>query len=164
LDSGGIREGLRGRQQNRAKRHRIEHFPFLKEDTLQKAAEMGVPVCSQPFAIDFRADDFISRNNRLTQKQIQTFCPSKAMLKDGISLAFGADVPALPSHKPLDSIRSAMTRRTAKGRQLDEGERLTFLEALQVHTLGSSFAAFDEKELGSLEPGKAADFVIWNRT
>jgi hypothetical protein len=152
-----------GKQKNREKRHRIEHFPFFKEDTLQKAAEMGVPVCSQPYAIDFRADDFIGRNDRLTKKQIQTFCPCKSMLKEGIPLAFGADVPAFPSMRPLDSIRSAMTRRTDKGRQLDEGERLTFMEALKVHTLGSAYSAFDEKELGSLEPGKAADFVVWNR-
>lgn len=152
-----------GTRQNRERRHRIEHFPFYKLDTLRKASEMGVPVCQQPYAIDFRADDFIGRNDRLTQQQIRTFCPCKTMLKEGVPLAFGADVPAFPSHKPLDSIRSAMTRRTDKGRQLDEGERLTFLEALRVHTLGSAYGAFDEKELGSLEPGKAADFVVWNR-
>ena len=152
-----------GRRQNRERRHRIEHFPFFKEDTLRKAAEMGVPVCSQPYAIDFRADDFIGRNDRLTRQQIQTFCPCKTMLKEGIPLAFGADVPAFPSMRPLASIRRAMSRKTAKGRQLDVGERLTFMEALRVHTLGSAYAASDEKELGSLEPGKAADFVVWNR-
>jgi predicted amidohydrolase YtcJ len=37
------------------------------------------------------------------------------------------------------------------------------MDALRIHTLGSAYAAFDEKELGSLAPGKLADFIIWNR-
>jgi predicted amidohydrolase YtcJ len=147
----------------REKRHRIEHFPFYKADSIKKAADMGVPVCSQPYAIDFRVDDFARSNNRLTQKQIDMFVPLKTMIRDGIPLAFGADVPAFPSLRPLDSIKSAMTRRTQAGRQLDTGERIPFMDALKVHTIGSAYAASDEKTLGSLEPGKIADLAVWNR-
>lgn len=37
------------------------------------------------------------------------------------------------------------------------------MEPRRHHTLGSAYAAFDEKELGSLEAGKCADFVVWDR-
>ncbi len=32
-----------------------------------------------------------------------------------------------------------------------------------VHTLGNAYAAFDEQDVGSLQPGKLADLVIWDR-
>jgi predicted amidohydrolase YtcJ len=147
----------------REKRHRIEHFPFYKSDSIRKAADMGVPVCTQPYTIDFRVDDFAVRNNRLSPKQIDSMVPLKTFIKEGVHLAFGADVPAFPSNRPLDSIKSAMTRKTQGGRQLDMAEAITFMDALRVHTIGSAYAASDEKDLGSLAPGKAADFVVWNR-
>ncbi|HPA21185.1 MAG TPA: amidohydrolase [Verrucomicrobiae bacterium] len=147
----------------RQRRHRIEHFPFYKADSIRRASAMGVPVCEQPYAIDFRVDDFTKKLTFLSKKQIDSMVPLKSMLREGVRLAFGADVPAFPSHRPLDSIRSAMSRTTGEGRKLDATERLTFMEALRIHTLGSAYAAFDENELGSLRPGKWADFVIWNK-
>jgi len=152
-----------GAARARERRHRIEHFPFLKQDSIRRAAEMNVPVCEQPYAIDFRVDDFVEKNDRLTDAQIRTFVPLKTMLREGVPLAFGADVPAFPSHRPLDSIRSAMSRTTGRGRRLDAVESLSFMEALRIHTMGGAYAAFDEMELGSLEPGKHADFAIWNK-
>ncbi len=151
-----------GAAQARPRRHRIEHFPFRKLDSIQKAAAMNVPVCSQPTSIDFRVDDFQRRLVRSFEKYISTFVPVKTFLKEGVPLALGADVPAFPYFDPLDALRCAMSRKTSGGLQLDQSESISFLEGLKVHTLGSAYAAFDEKELGSLEPGKAADFVIWN--
>jgi predicted amidohydrolase YtcJ len=124
---------------------------------------MGVPVCQQPFLIDFRVDDFARRLGEVAREYLPSIAPLRTMQSEGVPLAIGADVPAFPSMAPLDSIRCAMERRTGKGRQLDDDESVSFLDALRIHTIGNAYAAFDERELGSLEPGKAADFVIWNR-
>ncbi|MCX7019404.1 MAG: amidohydrolase [bacterium] len=147
----------------RRRRHRIEHFPFRKADALRRAAELGVPVCEQPNIIEVKADDIREKFGSTNQAYLHTMVPLRSFIKDGVPVAFGADVPAFPSHLPLDSIRSAIDRMTLSGRQLDPAESVSFLEALRIHTLGSAYAAFDEKELGSLEPGKYADFVIWDR-
>lgn len=79
--------------------------------------------------------------------------PSASFRRAGVKLSFSADVPASPNHRPLDSIR------TASGARLDPSESITFLEALQAHTLNTAYAAFDERELGSIEVGKQADFT-----
>jgi predicted amidohydrolase YtcJ len=54
-----------------------------------------------------------------------------------------------------------MDRTTSSGRRLAQSESVSFMEALRHHTAGGPYAAFDEDDLGTLEPGKCADFVIW---
>jgi len=150
----------------RKMRHRIEHFPFRKMDSIRKAADLGVPVCTQPALIDVRADDFVRDFGRLGKqgKQlVETMVPLKTFQKEHVTACFGADVPAFPSYRPLDSIRCAMERKTPGGTQLDTGEAVSFLEALRMHTLESARAASDEEKLGSIEPGKQADLVVWNQ-
>ena len=56
-----------------------------------------------------------------------------------------------------------MDRRTSSGRKLNADEAESFLDALHTHTLSSAYAAFDDDDLGSLSPGKHADFVIWDK-
>ena len=110
-----------------------------------------------------RAEDFLKKfSDRATRKLVDTMIPLRSFLRQGVRLSFGADVPAFPSHSPLDSIRTAMYRRTPAGRRLDTSEAIGFLDALKIHTAGGAWASFDEDEIGTLEPGKLADFVIWN--
>ncbi len=142
------------------RRHRIEHYPFRKMDSVKRTAELGVAVCVQPEYIRLKAADFAENFER---ELVETMVPLRTFTKEGVHVAYGADVPAFPSHSPLDSIRGAMDRKTEKGQTLDKSEAVSFMEALRHHTLGSAYAAFDEKDLGSLEDGKCADFVIWNR-
>ncbi|MBE7557618.1 amidohydrolase family protein [bacterium] len=144
------------------RRHRIEHYCFRKLDSIRRTAEMGVPVCTQPNWIEVKADDIAEKLGQSGSETVGSTLPLKTFANEGVHVALGADVPAFPSHSPLDSIRSAMERRTGRGRYLDRSEAVTFLEALKMHTLSSAYAAFDEKDLGSLEAGKCADFVVWN--
>jgi predicted amidohydrolase YtcJ len=143
----------------RNRRHRIEHFPFLKLDSIRRSVEYGTPVCSQPEMISVRGDELLEKSDR---KLVNTITPIATFINEGANICFGADVPAFPSYKPWDSIRTAIIRKTERGKQLEESERISFLEGLRCHTLNAAYSAFDEKELGSLEVGKRADFVIWN--
>jgi predicted amidohydrolase YtcJ len=43
---------------------------------------------------------------------------------------------------------------------LDPGGKITLPEAIEAYTMGSAFAEFQEKEKGSITPGKLADMVI----
>ena len=61
---------------------------------------------------------------------------------------------------PLLGIRDAILRRTGEGRVLGPGERLRARDALAIYTRGAAFAMHREDEIGSLEPGKLADFTV----
>ena len=77
-------------------------------------------------------------------------------------IAGGSDAPVAPPN-PLDGIHSAVTRTNGKlepkGGFFPENA-LTREEALKAYTIWGAYAQFTEKEKGSLEPGKLADFVI----
>jgi predicted amidohydrolase YtcJ len=65
---------------------------------------------------------------------------------------------------PLVGIRDAALRRTASGRVLGPGERLATADALALYTTEAAFAMHRERDIGSLEPGKLADFVVLDRS
>lgn len=144
----------------RRRRHRIEHFPFRKMDSIRRSAEYGTPVCSQPEMIIVRGDELLVKSDR---KLVESIIPVASFIKEGAHICFGADVPAFPSYRPFDSIGTAMLRKTEKGKQLERSEQISFLQGLKCHTIDAAYAGFDEKDLGSLEVGKKADFVIWNK-
>jgi len=144
----------------RERRHRIEHFIFHKADSIARAGDMGIPVCTQPAWIPVRAAELAKV---VGLDQVSRMIPLRSFRDAGVELSFGADVPASPTHLPLDSIRSAMTRQTAGGAKLDQAECVTFMEALEGHTIAAAYAAFDEKDMGSIEPGKYADLAVWSQ-
>ncbi len=77
----------------------------------------------------------------------------------------GSDFP-VEEVNPLISFHSAVTRQDASG--WPEGgwypdQVMTREEALRSMTIWPAYAAFQEKELGSLSPGKYADFAVLDR-
>jgi predicted amidohydrolase YtcJ len=54
-------------------------------------------------------------------------------------------------------------RRTTAGRVIGPDERLVARDALALHTTGGAFAMHRETQIGSLEPGKLADFTVLDR-
>jgi predicted amidohydrolase YtcJ len=80
----------------------------------------------------------------------------------GIRVAGSSDAPVITAD-PLIGIRDAVLRRTSGGRVLGPGEVLTVREALAMYTTEAAFAMHRERDIGSLEPGKLADFVVLDR-
>jgi len=77
----------------------------------------------------------------------------------GITVAGSSDAPVITAD-PLVGIRDAVVRRTGDGRVLGPAERLSARDALELYTTQAAFASHREDEIGSLEPGKFADFVV----
>jgi predicted amidohydrolase YtcJ len=60
----------------------------------------------------------------------------------------------------MDTLASAIARRTRAGSPIGTDQSLTLAEALFAHTIDAAYALFLEDRLGSLEAGKAADVVV----
>jgi len=71
----------------------------------------------------------------------------------------GSDSPVTP-YQPLLGIWSSVTRQTNGAGVQGEAWKITPEQALQMYTLGSAYAAFEEHIKGSITPGKLADLVV----
>jgi predicted amidohydrolase YtcJ len=137
------------------RRHRIEHAGAMYPALAARAAELGIVVASQPGFLSTLGDGFAAAFPE-SSDQLYAFASWR---RAGIPVAGSSDAPVITA-SPLVGIRDAVLRRTADGRVLGPGERLTARDALAMYTRAAAFAMHREDEIGSLEPGKLADFVV----
>jgi predicted amidohydrolase YtcJ len=89
----------------------------------------------------------------------------RSLLDARAPLAFGSDWFVAPP-TPLEGIYAAVTRRTLDGAHPDgwvPEQRMTVDQALRAYTAGGAFAEFAERDRGTLEAGKLADFALIDR-
>jgi len=140
-------------------RHRIEHAQIVALEDIPRFAELGVIASMQP---THATSDMYWAEDRVGPERIRGGYAWRSFLESGARLAFGSDFP-VEQVDPLLGFYAAVTRQDAEG--WPEGgwypeQRLTREEALRAFTLDAAYAAFQEDDLGSIEPGKYADFVI----
>jgi predicted amidohydrolase YtcJ len=139
-------------------RHQIIHCYFPSDEALQKIAELGVMVNTQPSFLYWLGDSFIEA---LGEERAARCMPLRTMLDRGIPVGNSTDAPVTP---PLPTIvlYACVARRTIKGESMGSDEAITPLQALRTYTAVAARHAFMEDKIGSLEPGKYADIAVWN--
>ena len=75
--------------------------------------------------------------------------------------AFSSDCPVVPG-SPLDGIYASMMRSTPSDRILNRSERIDAEAALYAYTAAPAYATKTERDRGSIEIGKLADFTVLN--
>ena len=140
------------------RRHRIEHGGAMYPPLITRAAALGIVVVSQPGFFSTLGDGFAAA---FPDRGDQLY-PFGSWLRAGIAAAGSSDAPVITAD-PLMGIRDAVLRRTGEGRVLGPAERLAAGDALALYTRGAAFAMHREGEIGSLEPGKLADFVVLDK-
>jgi predicted amidohydrolase YtcJ len=102
---------------------------------------------------------------RIGHERARTSYAFRTFLDHHVHLAFGTDWDIAPLN-PLLDIYAAVTRETIDGKH-PQGwfpeQKLSVGEAVRAYTVGLAYAAFKERELGTLTPGKLADYVVLDR-
>jgi predicted amidohydrolase YtcJ len=137
------------------RRHRIEHGGAMYPPLTARAAALGIVMVSQPGFISTLGDGFAEAFGDQGD-QLYAFA---SWQRAGLTVAGSSDAPVITAD-PLVGLRDAILRRTGTGRLLGPGERLPAAGALALYTTQAAFAAHREREIGSLEAGKHADFVV----
>lgn len=144
---------------NQPGRHRIEHAQILQLDDIEAFAESGIIASVQP---THATSDMPWAEDRVGADRIRGAYAWRRLLDAGARIALGSDFP-VERPDPLAGIYAAVTRQDATGRPAGGwygNQVLTRAEALRGFTLDAAYAGFMEDEVGSLEVGKRADFVV----
>ncbi|WP_439533610.1 amidohydrolase [Polymorphobacter sp.] len=134
----------------------LHHFSVKPpEVTLDKMVKYNIGVASQPgflLSLGSYADEALETEREETQN------PVASLVRKGIRVSFGSDAGP---YGPIAGIYAAVTRKSWNGtvKGLKE-EGVSVADALRMHTLEAAYLTFDDKKLGSIEPGKAADFAV----
>ncbi|MFZ5434074.1 MAG: amidohydrolase [Calditrichota bacterium] len=143
-------------------RPRIEHVQHLRERDIKRFAELNVIASMQP--IHCRADmRFVEP--RLGAERARFSYTWRSLLNAGATLAFGSDWP-IEELSPITGIHAAVTRLDENGNPpggWQPQECISAEEALKAYTSGGAFAAFWERERGTIEVGKQADLTVLSR-
>ncbi|MEZ5892104.1 MAG: amidohydrolase [Parvularculaceae bacterium] len=142
-----------------SRRYRIEHFQHPTRAAIARAARDGVIASMQPY---HAIDDGRWAEKRIGPERVKTTYAFRTILDDGGVLTFGSDWPVAPL-SPIEGVYAAVTRATIDGANpggWQPQEKISVDEALTAYTASNAYAGFQESDLGKIEPGMAADFVI----
>jgi predicted amidohydrolase YtcJ len=140
------------------RRFRIEHAQHLRQQDIQRFAKLKVIASVQPYHL---FDDGAWAENKIGKERVKEAFSYKSLLDAGVILSLGSDWTVAPLN-PLLGIYAAVTRHTSDGRNPEgwiPGQKINVEEAIKGYTINNAYASFQENILGSIEPGKLADFV-----
>ncbi|MGI9327557.1 MAG: amidohydrolase [Pseudomonadales bacterium] len=136
-------------------RHYLNHFTIMPSaDTMRSMASHEIHITQQPnftYTLEGRYRDY------LDGERLSTNNPLRSPMDHGVHLALSSDI--LPMG-PMLGIYAAVSRKGASGTVYAADEALSVAEAIQGYTLNGALLTFEERDKGSLEVGKFADFVI----
>ena len=155
-------EALIRETDSRALRHRVEHAQVLRFEDILRFSELGVIASMQ--ATHATSDKNMAQD-RLGEVRIQGAYAWRKLLDAGAVIANGSDFP-VESPNPFWGLHAAVTRQDQNneppGGWFPE-ERMTVEEAFASFTIDAAYAGHQEELLGTLEPGKKADFLFIDR-
>ena len=79
--------------------------------------------------------------------------------RSGVNIGIGSDSPVIPMN-PMNAIYGGVTRKTASGNTLNPTEAVSVENIIRMYTLGSAYAATEEKMKGCIKLGYKADLIL----
>jgi len=146
----------------------VTHCNFMTESAIDQMAAHGIVADLQPAWLYLDGKTLLKQfgDERLTY-----FQPYRTLFEKGVKVGGGSDhmqkVGSLRSVNPYNPFLGIWTTLTRVPRwqasELHPEQIITREQALALYTIQNAWLTFEEKEKGSLEPGKLADFIVIDR-
>jgi predicted amidohydrolase YtcJ len=146
----------------------ISHSNFMSREAVEQAARLGVSLDIQPAWLYLDTRTLVAH---FGYDRLRYFQPLRTCFELGAVAGGGSDhmqkIGSLRSNNPYDPFLGIWTTITRKARwydgQLHPEEALTREQAIRFYTRNNAHVLRLDKEVGSLEPGKRADFIVLDR-
>lgn len=146
----------------------ITHCNFLDLDAIAKMRELGIVADLQPAWLWL---DGATLEKHFGAERLTYFQPYKTLFEQGVIAGGGSDhmqrigsLRAVNPYNPFLGLWIVLTRQPRRAdRPLHAEQIITRQQALRLYTINNAWLTFEEREKGSLEPGKLADFVVLNK-
>jgi len=146
----------------------ITHANFMSAAMIQKMKELGIVVDLQP---DWLWLDGATLRKQFGNERMTYFQPYKSLFEAGVPVGGGSDhmqkIGSLRSINPYNPFLGMWITLTRQPRWIDQPlhpeQRISREQAIRLYTINNAYLTFEEKEKGSLEKGKLADFIVLDK-
>jgi len=148
-------------------RHYPDHNGLPTVEQLNRFAELNGLIGFAPY-FGFTFPGIHESYEQFTgPERLQRLQPLRTALDAGLIVATGTDWASLPQI-PFSIIEGMVHRRNpwvTEGESVvnNADEAITLEEAIRIYTLGGAYALLREDDMGSIETGKYADFIVLDR-
>jgi predicted amidohydrolase YtcJ len=140
-------------------RWRVEHAQIVDRADIPRFAKLGVIPSMQP---SHAISDLFFAPARLGMERLTGAYAWQSFLKSGAIICGGSDAP-VERGEPMIEFYAAVARKSIKGESSESWhpeQAVSREQALKMFTIWPAYAAFEEKDKGSIEVGKLADFTV----
>lgn len=151
----GVREALNAIEEKGSSngRHRITHIEYVNQSDYSRFKELNVTADAQ-VAGDFTNPENWHDNDEFVQPMLNnSIVPIKDLNSAGARITLSSDWD-VSSLNPFIGIQNAVTR---------SPQEISLENAIKAYTINAAYVMRQEDKVGSLEVGKAADFIILNQ-
>jgi predicted amidohydrolase YtcJ len=138
-------------------RHTVQHCQLTTRAQYRRMAALGM--CANIFTNHLFYWGDQHRDFTVGPERARRMDACNTALREGVSFSIHSDAPVTPLG-PLHTSWCAVNRVTATGDVLGEDEKIPVIDALHAVTIGAAHQIKMDHDVGSIEPGKLADFAV----
>ncbi len=143
----------------------ITHCNFMSLEAIQQMQQLGIVADLQPAWLWL---DGATLRKQFGEDRLTYFQPYRSLLEHNVIVGGGSDhmqkIGSLRSVNPYNPFLGMWITLARQPRRTDQPlhaeQKISREQALRLYTINNAFLTFEEKEKGSLEVGKLADFVV----
>jgi predicted amidohydrolase YtcJ len=146
----------------------ISHANFMTAEAIEKMHKLGIVADMQPVWIYL---DGATLTAHFGDARLSYFQPYKTLFERGVVVGGGSDhmqkiepERSINRYSPFLGMAMTLSRQPRwTDKPLHPEQAITRQQAIRFYTINNAYLTFEEKEKGSLEPGKLADFIVLDR-